>query len=283
MLEVAVTDQHSNFTQKALTIKILAKWWETTAAKILFGIAAAGLLVLLVLYVVRYYKSKELKRQEAVQKIKRLELQALRSQMNPHFVHNSLNAIQYYIQRHEVELSENYLSNFSKLIRLFFEYSRRQSISIKEEIGLLDHYLKIEKLRFEDKISYQIKVDEKLDIEEQLIPTMILQPIVENAVNHGIFHKKENGSIVLDFRFLSKNSYRIIIEDDGIGIKKSKEMYKKSAKNYQSRSSAVLEERLKLLKESGAWEIDFSIKDRADIDALQTGTLINLVITKPCS
>ncbi|WP_373942203.1 histidine kinase [Polaribacter sejongensis] len=119
-----------------------------------------------------------------------LELKALRSQMNPHFVHNSLNAIQYYIQQNDVETSENYLAKFSKLMRQFFDYSRRKSVSLSEEISLLENYLQIEKLRFEEKIEYEIKVDPELDIEEEQIPSMLIQPLVENAINHGLFHKK---------------------------------------------------------------------------------------------
>ena len=100
-----------------------------------------------------------------------VELTALRGQMNPHFVHNSLNAIQYYIQRNEVELSEEYLVRFSKLIRLFFEYSRRKEISIRDEVHLLESYLEIEKLRFEDKLNYSIHVDATIDEEEQTVPS----------------------------------------------------------------------------------------------------------------
>ncbi|TVZ56843.1 7TM protein involved in diverse intracellular signaling [Lutibacter sp. Hel_I_33_5] len=201
---------------------------------------------------------------------------ALRSQMNPHFVHNSLNAIQYYIQRNEVDLSENYLSRFSKLVRLFFEYSRRTTISVSEEIVLLENYLIIEKLRFEDKLSFNINVDEKMDVEEQHIPTMILQPIVENAVNHGLFHKKEKGTVSVNFIKNSENSFTVIIEDDGIGLKKARKIYKNSSKNYQSNSTNVLEERLQLLKQSKKWKIEYSIKDLSDDDN-KTGTRVTLL------
>src|SRR5690606_12049967 len=125
----------------------------------------------------RIRKKEETKAQQE-KRVAGLELQALRSQMNPHFVHNSLNAIQYFIQRNEVELSENYLSKFSQLIRLFFEYSRKQNITIEEELVLLKNYLEIEQLRFEEKLHYKIEVDESIDQEEQLIPSMLLQPIV---------------------------------------------------------------------------------------------------------
>jgi Putative regulator of cell autolysis len=80
---------------------------------------------------------------------------------------------------------------------LFFEYSRKRNITVKEEVNLLDQYLQVEKMRFEDKLEYSISVDDSIDIDEQLIPSMILQPIVENAVNHGLFHKKKNGTVTI--------------------------------------------------------------------------------------
>jgi sensor histidine kinase YesM len=193
-----------------------------------------------------------------------LELQALRSQMNPHFVHNSLNAIQYYIQRNEVELSEIYLTKFSKLIRSFFKFSRKQNITIGQEIDLLENYLAIEQLRFEDKLSYSISKDRAID-DEELIPTMLLQPIVENAINHGIFHKEGPGRIEVHFEYLQEGSYKVVIKDDGIGLEKSKALFKKSGKKLNDRSSAVLHDRLTLLEYSKTWKVDYTLEDRTDV------------------
>lgn len=192
-----------------------------------------------------------------------IELQALRSQMNPHFVHNSLNAIQYYIQRNEVELSEIYLTKFSKLIRSFFTLSRKQNITIAQEIDLLENYLAIEQLRFEDKLSYSISKDRAID-DEELIPTMLLQPIVENAINHGIFHKEGPGRIEVHFEYLQEGSYKVVIKDDGIGLEKSKALFKKSGKKLNDRSSAVLHDRLTLLEYSKTWKVDYTLEDRTD-------------------
>lgn len=202
----------------------------------------------------------------------KLELQALRSQMNPHFVHNSLNAIQYYIQRNEVELSEEYLTRFSKLIRSFFELSRQQTVTIVEEINLLNNYLALEKMRFEDKLEYKITVDKNLDT-DTCIPAMLLQPIVENAVNHGIFHKKDKGLVSVIFKMLDEHSFEVIIEDDGIGLTRSKELFKKSGKTLENRSSAVLKDRLKLLEYSTQFKVDYRIKERKDL----SGTRVRLI------
>jgi len=206
-----------------------------------------------------------------------LELNALRAQMNPHFVHNSLNAIQYYIQLNEVEKSEDYLAKFSKLMRLFFEYSRKQNISLENELKLLNNYLEIEKLRFEEDLDYHVSVDPKLDIEDLLLPPMILQPILENAINHGIFHKKGKGALELSFTFIDNNSFKVEIIDNGIGVNKARERSKNKKQTHTEHSSFVLEERLILLKESNNWDINFSILDRSETNKNQTGTKVILV------
>ena len=194
------------------------------------------------------------------QQMHAIELQALRSQMNPHFVHNSLNAIQYYIQRNEVEQSEEYLSKFSKLIRAFFELSRKQTITLEEEVHLLDNYLSIEKLRFEDKLHYEITVDDALEDDTE-IPSMLLQPLVENAVNHGIFHKKGSGTIKVEFRALEDDGFQVSVIDDGIGLTAAKELFKKTTKTIENRSTTVLQDRLKLLEYNGKWHIEHSVEE----------------------
>ncbi|PHR68726.1 MAG: hypothetical protein COA67_12530 [Lutibacter sp.] len=276
-LEVKTTDQHFNQTTVKQYLNVIPAWWETTLAKIGFGfLSLFGFWLLIRIIKKQVRKNEEAKVQQDM-RIAGLELQALRSQMNPHFVHNSLNAIQYFIQRNEVELSENYLSKFSQLIRLFFEYSRRQNITIKEELELLVKYLDIEKLRFEEKLNYTISVDEKIDDEDQIIPSMILQPIVENAVNHGLFHKKTNGIIHVNFIYISDTSFQVVVKDDGIGILEAKKLHATSSKNYQSNSSAVLHERLDLLKQSKEWKISYGIKDISEIETNNTGTIVTLI------
>ena len=196
--------------------------------------------------------------------------------MNPHFVHNSLNAIKYYIQRNEVEMSEEYLTKFAQLIRLFFDFSRRETVSLKEEINLLSLYLQIEQLRFEEKLNFRIEIDERLDLEESRLPTMLLQPIIENAVNHGVFHKKGPGLVCLEIKYISQHSFQVIIEDDGIGVNSAKSINVISSKNYKSKSSEVLKDRLELLNKSNMWEVSYAIEDLADNNNNQ-GTRVSLL------
>ncbi|MEE9349236.1 MAG: histidine kinase [Flavobacteriaceae bacterium] len=216
---------------------------------------------------------KELNQQK---KLHQIELNSLRNQLNPHFVHNSLNAIQYYIQQNDVETSEDYLTKFSKLMRLFFDYSRKENILISEEILLLRNYLDIEKLRFEEKLNFTINVDPKLDVDDTEIPAMMLQPIVENAINHGLFHKKGNGIVSIEFIKKNEVSFLVIITDDGVGINTAQKMNFVISKHKESHSTHVLEDRLILLKESNQWQIDYSITDRSELSKA-TGTEVKLL------
>lgn len=254
----------------------------------LFGIAFVFLIIIIsvvVLFITFNNRKNKLIQENlesALENQKRqhtLELKALRGQMNPHFVHNSLNAIQYYIQRNDVETSEAYLAKFSKLMRQFFEYSRKQQITVSNEIKLLENYLQIEKLRFEESLSYQIIVDPKLDIEEAYLPSMLLQPIVENAINHGLFHKKGKGLVTIEFYFLDENSFKVTVIDDGIGINKSL-LNNKKTKNEEAHASSVIEERIHFLKESKELDIVFSMVDRSSNSKL-TGTEVTLIFNQP--
>ncbi|MDC8001466.1 histidine kinase [Aequorivita todarodis] len=279
-LEVKATDQHFNETISKQYLHVIPAWYQTLIAKIGFGLLALFCLWLFFKILKTRIRKKEETKAQHEKKLAGLELQALRSQMNPHFVHNSLNAIQYFIQRNEVELSENYLSKFSQLIRLFFEYSRLQTVTIKEELSLLKNYLEIEKLRFEEKLNFNIVVSEKIDVEEQAIPSMLLQPIVENAVNHGLFHKKESGTVTIKFIFINDTTYQVLVEDDGIGVIKAKKLFNTSSKNYRSNSSLVLQERIELLNQSTNWNIEYSIKDCSEIDIEKTGTCVTLTFNQ---
>jgi len=172
-----------------------------------------------------------------------------------------LNAIQYFVQRNEVALSEKYLSQFSRLIRQFFEHSRTQSITLSEEIELLKNYLDIEKMRFEEKMEYRITVDPTLETNQIKIPSMMLQPLVENAINHGIFHKETQGTVTLNFKKESEHLLTIVIEDDGIGINEAKKLNVNFGKDPTSNSSHVLSERIALLQQEKRWNIHFSVED----------------------
>jgi two-component system, LytTR family, sensor kinase len=178
-----------------------------------------------------------------------LQLKALRAQMNPHFMFNALNSIQHHIQSEDRELAAMYLAKFAKLMRSSLEYSELEIISLENEIEFLEDYLTInQKLRFDGKLEFSIIVDE--DIEEDItgVPTMIVQPYIENAIEHGIRPKK-GGFIKIEFKLVDDDAILCIIEDNGIGRVKAKEYQDRD--NYhlkhKSRGVSITERRLEIL------------------------------------
>ncbi|MBK9012622.1 MAG: histidine kinase [Saprospiraceae bacterium] len=178
-----------------------------------------------------------------------LQLKALRAQMNPHFVFNALNSVQNYITSNDTTQAAKYLAQFAHLMRQSLEYSELEVISLEKEIEFLRNYIEINmNLRFEDQLKYEINIDE--DIEEDIygVPTMIIQPYVENAIEHGI-RSKRKGSIKIDFRLFDENTILCVVEDDGIGREKARELQMKnpSFKDHKSMGTRITQERLQIL------------------------------------
>jgi two-component system, LytTR family, sensor kinase len=178
-----------------------------------------------------------------------LQLKALRAQMNPHFMFNALNSIQHHIQSENSELAAMYLAKFAKLMRSSLEYSELEIISLENEIEFLGDYLSInQKLRFDNKLDFSIIVDEEIEEDITGVPTMIVQPYIENAIEHGIRPKK-GGFIKIDFKLVDDDSIMCIIEDNGIGRVRAKEFQDRD--NYhlrhKSRGVNITERRLEIL------------------------------------
>lgn len=232
---------------------VLPLWWQRTISKVTFVLLAITLIGLLLRYQRKREVARKTMRLETQKKLTEFELYALRSQMNPHFVFNSLGAIQYYINNNDFKTSETYLVKFSRLVRQFFELSKEKEIPLSEEIKLLTNYLDIEKLRFKEKLNYSVTLSEDIDPKKFKVPTMLLQPVVENAVNHGVFNKVENGTIDILFSTNGHGGIRVDIEDDGVGYVNTQQKNKGKVK-----SSNVLQERLYFLNQSGNWDITYS-------------------------
>lgn len=226
----------------------------------------------------------ERRKQEAellVLQANRLQLKALRAQMNPHFLYNALNSIQNYITSNDMTHAAKYLAKFARLMRQSLEYSDVEVISLEKEIEFLDNYLFInEKLRFSEKMSYKIKVDD--DIEEDLtgVPAMIVQPYLENAIEHGLRSKKE-GFLEVNFHSFDEQSILCIIEDNGIGREKAMALQKENYKYqyHKSKGTLITEQRLRLLHKSLGAQPAVKIIDLKDeLTGLATGTRVEVLI-----
>lgn len=199
-----------------------------------------------------------------------LQLKALRAQMNPHFVFNALNSVQKFITSSDSTLAAKYLAQFANLMRQSLEYSELEYISLEKEIDFLRNYLSInQNLRFENKLQYEIFVDEEMEEDILGVPSMIIQPYVENAIEHGIRSKK-NGLISIHFTLRDENTIRCTIEDNGVGRQQAALSRETSAnfKKHRSLGTKITQERLDILmKARNSLESPVEI-----IDLIEEGT-----------
>jgi sensor histidine kinase YesM len=203
------------------------------------------------------------------------ELQALRLQMNPHFIFNTLNSIQSFILTKDTDKAVNYLGKFSQLMRLILIHSTETYISISEELKALQYYMDLEMLRFENKFTYTITVDPGIDEEFTEVPPMIIQPYVENAIIHGLMHKKGDGCINIHLK-PDNNSIVWIIEDNGIGREKSMQIQKESGLQRKSRGMLITMERLEVLNKKNNENYSIEIIDLRDGNNKPKGTRVEL-------
>ena len=186
---------------------------------------------------------------ELQQKIFQTEITALRAQMNPHFIFNCLNSIQLFTAQNEAEKASEYLSKFSRLIRLVLENSRSEKVTLENELETLRLYIEMEAMRFKGKVSYHINIAEGIDTGYIQIPPLLVQPFVENAIWHGLMHKEEGGMVNVEVTQPNENLLHIEITDDGIGREKAAEFKSKSATINKSFGMKVTNERIELINQ----------------------------------
>ena len=202
------------------------------------------------------------------------EQKALRAQINPHFIFNAMNSIQYFISDNDKKNAEIYLSRFSTLMRKVLEDSKKNLISLEEEIESLENYLQLEKLRFPDKFEYEIIRDPQLDIFETEIPPMIIQPFLENAIWHGLMPKKEKGFLSIKFQKQNDNIIACTIQDNGIGRKES--LKAKGKKRHQSTGIHNVTERIQVVNTLFKTSMSLDIEDLFHPSGKSEGTIIRI-------
>jgi sensor histidine kinase YesM len=220
-------------------------------------------------------RSEELLIQASQKQMAELELQSLRARLNPHFMFNSLNAIQELILKEDFENSHTYLARFAKLLRMLLENSENPFTPLQKEIDFLELYLSLEKLRLPD-LQFSIITDPSINKEETFLPNMILQPYVENALWHGLSHKTSNRKLELN---IQKQNGHVIYEvkDNGVGRKKSAELKSLYRKAHKSKGMELLTKRFKLLSDEFGSDIKTEVTDIMN-NREAGGTKVSIVV-----
>lgn len=207
-----------------------------------------------------------------------LEMKALRSQMNPHFIFNSLNSIQNYVLKNDTREASRYLSKFAKLMRLILENSESSMVPLNKEIMLLEHYMELEAVRFDNKFDYSIHSNLLVSADRISIPSMLIQPHIENAIWHGLMHKSGQGKINISIDPISSNVIQCTIIDNGIGRTAAALISTPSHKDHESKGLVNINKRLEILNTQFSDKISYQIVDLYNEQKEPTGTKIILNI-----
>lgn len=238
-------------------------------------------ILLLLLAVIFHFRNKKLEaanEQNVLMKMSELEQTALRAQMNPHFIFNALNSIQSFIVDGDKKSSAIYLAKFSKLVRTTLNYSDAKKITLSNDIRLLENYIELEKLRFEGSFDFKIIIDPILDVEKVMVPPMLVQPFVENAILHGLAPKQGKGLLTIHYQ-QDSNGLLVMIADNGIGLTASKKLKKERRPGHRSLGMNVSKKRLALMNGS-INESQLIVNELVDEAGNVAGTEVKLLIKK---
>jgi hypothetical protein len=284
VFRVKMMNSYGIWAERNISIIISPPWWTTWWFRIGAVLAIAGIFYLIIRWRIRHkfrrrieQSEKDKQLAELRQKTGELEMQALRAQMNPHFVFNSLNAINRFILQKEKAQASEYLTKFSRLVRMILQNSQSALVPLENELDSLKLYLELEALRFEHHFEYTISIESDIDADMIKVPPLIIQPYAENAIWHGLMHKEEKGHLTIDIKQL-KEQLQIRITDDGIGRKQSETMTSKSATKHKSMGLKITADRIAMLQRSANQESSVIITDLEKPDGSAAGTEVLIKI-----
>lgn len=274
--EFSVLDNPKAPTKPSTQIIFVVKpaLWQRLPLQLLAGFILLGLFSLFFIAEARAYAARKSEEERIKRELAEMELKALQTQMNPHFIFNALNAIQHYVVKHDVEKVNAYLGKFSQLMRQILESSKQRFIPLEEEIQLLRNYVDLEQLRFGHRFDYRFEVEMATATSQAEIPSMFIQPFVENAINHGLVHLKQKGVLLIQFSE-TEDAICCTIDDNGIGRIKSQKIKEEQAA-YRSRSMEIIAEQTERFQKDGLL-IEVNTTDKT---APKSGTTVTLKIAK---
>jgi sensor histidine kinase YesM len=253
------------------------KWWVLFFALLLL-LGASYVYVTSRINLLKRKNLEEIEKVRLSEDIRNSQLSALKAQMNPHFIFNVLNSIQEIILLNDKKQANSYLGKFADLMRITLEQSNKAAISLDDELRSLKLYLELEALRFEENFEYEIKVADMLSTFNILIPAMLIQPYVENAIKHGLMHKQGEKKMKLSFSHFNDNTLLCVIADNGIGRRRSSEINRMREKRHTSFATGATQRRLELLNQGREQTITVSFVDLVDENGKDCGTKVLLYI-----
>lgn len=263
-----------------LTIHIVPYWWQGVLVQRVLWLTAIALLVLLLYVVAIITRRNVIKKAARRNKLLEIELKSIYSQLNPHFIFNSLSSALFLVKTKRLDDAYEHIQKFSSLLRAYIKSSRNKYIILREEIANLKTYIELQQVRFKDRFDYDICVGEGVDMETR-IPSLLLQPAVENAIDHGLLHKEQKGKLILSFvAYAADNELWCIVDDNGIGRKRSEEMQKNNPLKADSYGSSLIEELSNVFNKYERIKIDISYYDKVSPN---TGTTVTIKIKFPQS
>jgi ligand-binding sensor domain-containing protein len=257
---------------------IATPFWKKSWFWFVVSLGAMAILTVAIFTRIRRIKERERKEAEVRVALAGNELKALRAQMNPHFVFNSLNSIQHFILTNKSGDAGKYLNKFARLMRVILNNSEKSVITVREELEYLTLYIELEAMRFDNKFSWKIEVSDEIDTDYFEIPAMLLQPYVENAILHGLTPKGEGGLLEIILR-LQGNNLLCRIRDNGIGREKSKEMRRLSnRKDHRSLGMKITSDRLELINNLQGSHLSMTVTDLKNSEGIASGTQVDIFI-----
>lgn len=252
---------------------------KTFRNAILFGSIMAFLLIILLMNRYRVITEERKKAEKAgfEKELHELQMKALRSQMNPHFIFNCLNSVQRYILKNDKNNAVEYLQKFATLMRLILDNSEKNMVSLHDEIQMLELYIHLEALRLDQGLDFEMQIDPLIDQENMMIPSMILQPYVENAFIHGLMHKEEKGKIKVEI-IKEGDLLKCIIEDNGIGRSKAAEIKNRKTIKHISKGLSITKARVDLLNQINNSSNSITVYDLVGEDNVAEGTRVEVLI-----
>ena len=280
LVEASISGKDWYATAEPVHFKIGKAFWKTWVFILLMLALLAG-----AIFTFFFFRLKKVRREEAVKrdfegKIAQVRMNLLRTQMNPHFLFNSLNSINSFILKNDRQNASGYLTKFSRLMRLILDNSRNEWVSLDNELKLIELYIQLEALRFNHSFEFSINTDPALDTGNILLPPMLIQPYIENAIWHGLMYRKEPGGLLSVNLTQQNGTLEIQIKDNGVGRAAAGALKSKSALQQKSYGMKITAERMSIVNETYHINANTEVKDLFDATGNAVGTEVMLTLDK---